>query len=51
MIVKYFDAFLVVDKSKSKFLLAAIELLNNFENPFSNPFQSPYSQKFNPVIM
>jgi hypothetical protein len=33
-------------KSKSKFFLAYMVLLTNFEKPFSNPLQRPYSEDF-----
>jgi hypothetical protein len=33
-------------KSNSKFSLAPLKLLTNFENPFSNPLQRPESSDF-----
>jgi hypothetical protein len=38
----------LLKKSKSKFLLASIKLLTNFENHFTNPLQRPYSGDFDP---
>jgi hypothetical protein len=34
---------MLMEKSKSTFLLASMTLLINFENSFSNPIQRPYS--------
>jgi hypothetical protein len=40
MVFKIFED-LLIEKLKSKFLLASIKKLNNIENPFSNLFRDP----------
>jgi hypothetical protein len=38
--------FLIEEKKNSKFWLAPLKVLTNFENPSSNPLQKPYSGDF-----